>query len=76
MNLLQGRHMCPPSVLMTLPWMNAATPEKEASLHYETNELLKLLQSRPIHYTLGRPLIRDILLYVFWKIPPAGGPIL
>ena len=28
------------------------------------------------NYTLGHPLIRDILLNVFWKIPQAGGPIL
>ena len=27
-------------------------------------------------YTLGRPLIRDILLNVFLKIPTAGGLIL
>ena len=27
-------------------------------------------------YTLGRPLIRDILLNVFWKNPQSGGLLL
>ena len=36
-------------------------------VHFFTVELL---------YTLGRPLIRDILVNVFWKIPLVGGPVL
>ena len=34
--------MCPPSVLTTLRWMNAATPEKKASRHYDTNDFLNV----------------------------------
>ena len=46
----------------------------QCASHSEEGYLL--MQGKRSIYTLGHPLIRDILLNVFLKVSPAGGPIL